>query len=103
MNTTASDIERIVLAAIENANLARAADSQLPCSPTAALYGQGSPLDSLGLVNILFDVEDELRGAGLEVSLSDERAMSQTRSPFRSVAALVQYIAEIVQPMTSQP
>jgi len=39
----------------------------------------------------------DARAAGFEVVLSDERAMSQKRSPFRSVPALVAYITSVAR------
>ena len=89
---TPDDIQAIVLTAIAAVNEAREPDRQLAVAPDAAVFGSGSPLDSLGLVGLLVDVEDALRDRGLEVELSDARAMSQTRSPFRDVPALVAYI-----------
>ena len=89
-------IEQAVLRAMGNANLSRAADRQLDVSPTAKIFGDGSPLDSLGLVALLIDVEEILRDdLGLEVTLSDERAVSQRNSPFRSVETLTAYIGSI--------
>ena len=41
-------------------------------------------------------VEEALLDAGVEVSLSDERAMAQERNPFASVPALVDYVLESV-------
>lgn len=102
MSPIADRIEKVVLKAMASANQTRGDDDQLACSPTATLYGPGSPLDSLGLVNILIDIEDELRSCGMEVSLSDERAMSQTRSPFRSVPTLVAYIQGLIEPSACQ-
>lgn len=90
-------LETIVLDAIKTANLARDPREQLEVSPTAALFGPGSPLDSLGLVALLIDIEDALRSEGVELALSDERAMSQKRSPFRSVPRLVAYIATLLE------
>jgi acyl carrier protein len=89
---THDDIQGIVLAAMAATNEAREPDRQLAVLADAPLFGSGSPLDSLGLVGLLVDVEDALRDRGLEVELSDARAMSQTRSPFRDVPALVAYI-----------
>lgn len=93
---TRTDIEGIVLAAMTAANLGRDADSQLRIAADARIFGQGSPLDSLGLVGLLVDIEDALRDQGVDVELSDARAMSQTRSPFRDVPALVSYIDGLV-------
>jgi acyl carrier protein len=87
-----SEIEAVVIGAIAAANQARLPDPQLDATPEAPLFGPGSPLDSIGLVGLLIDVEEALRDQGVEVELSDSRAMSATRSPFRSVSSLVVYI-----------
>jgi acyl carrier protein len=92
---TAVDIEDLILAVVTNINLARRKDVQLEAAPDAALFGSGSALDSLGLVALLIDLEEALHDRGYEVALSDARAMSQTRSPFRSVPALVAYIQQL--------
>lgn len=93
--TRREDIEAIVLRALAMTNQARTADRQLEVSPTAPIFGRQSTLDSLGLVALLIDIEDLLRDAGVDVTLSDERAVSQARSPFRNVPALVDYIQVI--------
>jgi acyl carrier protein len=90
-------IEQIVLDALRNANLARDASVQLVVAPTAPIFGPDSPLDSLGLVALLLDIEDALQDSGCPAVLSDERAVSQKRSPFRNVATLVDYIKSLLQ------
>lgn len=90
-----SEIEEIVLQSVRQANLARAADEQLDVSPDAPLFGPDSRLDSLGLVALIIDIEEALQERGSDFILSDERAMSQTRSPFRDVPTLVRYIAAL--------
>lgn len=95
---TPTDVQQIVLAALAAANQARDPQRQLEVHPEAALFGSGSPLDSLGLVGLLVDIEDALRDRGVDVELSDARAMSQTRSPFRDVPALVAYIGGLLPP-----
>jgi acyl carrier protein len=87
----------VVLTAMRNANMSRQPDEQLVVGEEAAIFGPQSPLDSLGLVALLMDVEEGLAAIGLNIVLSDERAMSQKRSPFRSVPALVQYIGQLSQ------
>jgi acyl carrier protein len=90
-------VEQVVLDALRNANLARDPSVQLVVAPGAPIFGPDSPLDSLGLVALLLDVEDALRDRGCPVVLSDERAVSQKRSPFRSVRTLVDYIGTLLQ------
>jgi acyl carrier protein len=94
---TSTEIEQTVLRAMEQVNLARKPESRLVIAPDAPLFGGGSPLDSLGLVSLLIDIEEALQDRGHAMTLSDARAMSQTRSPFRDVPALVAYIQEGLQ------
>ena len=57
------------------------------------LIGQQGILTSLELVTLLFNVEqtisDELDTI---ITLADERAMSQEKSPFRTIGSLAQYV-----------
>ena len=67
------------------------------CSATEEthLMGAQSPLDSIGLVTLIADLEgDILVATGKQVSLADEKAMSLTLSPFRKVGTLVDYVEE---------
>ena len=62
-----------------------------------SIFGQGSALDSLGLVNFLSDLEYRLsEDYGREIVLASERAMSRSRSPFRDVEALTGYVEELL-------
>jgi acyl carrier protein len=88
------EIEAIVLDCITRLNVLREGDSKLATAVDSPLFGDGSPLDSMGLVTLTMDVEDALADQGVEVSLSDSRAMSRKQSPFRTVATLVQFIEE---------
>ncbi len=95
---SAAAIQAVVLEAMRTANLARDPTAQLVVSPKAAVFGPESLLDSLGLVALLLDIEEGLQAIGCEVVLSDDRAMSQARSPFRTVPSLVAYIGALVNP-----
>ena len=90
-------IQAVVLQAMHAVNLARDSAAQLTVSPDAPIFGRGSPLDSLGLVALLMDIEEGLQDLGCDLSLSDDRAMSQNRSPFRSVPSIVAYIAALAR------
>ena len=87
-----TEILEVVLTALRTANQVRTPDFRLNESPTARLFGNGSPLDSLGLVALLIDIEEAFEQRGQNLVLSDERALAQARSPFRDVPALVDYI-----------
>ena len=90
-------IQTTILTAMESINMAREPDEQLEIGPEAPIFGPDSKLDSLGLVSLLIDIEDSFADQGIEISLSDERAMSQQRSPYRDVSTLVAYIENQIQ------
>ena len=61
------------------------------------IFGPGGSLDSLGLVGYLADLEYRIAEVfGREVVLASEAAMSRSRSPFRDVSALSDYIVELL-------
>ena len=90
-------IRDVVLQAMRATNEARDDASQLVVSAEAPIFGSDSSLDSLGLVGLLLDVEEGLQAIGCDVVLSDERAVSQKRSPFRNVQSLVAYISTLAR------
>lgn len=58
------------------------------------LLGPSAVLDSLGLVRLIAATEEEVAARhGVSVTLADERALSETNSPFRSVGALADFVA----------
>lgn len=67
-------------------------------SPATRLLGREAVLDSMGLVNLIVEVEQRLEDIyDLTVVLADERAMSQKNSPFRSVETLADYICQLAE------
>lgn len=91
-----SQIIATVLEAVEQTNRSRVPGQQLQTSPDADLFGAPSPLDSLGLVALLIDIEEAFERQGHPIVLSDERALSQSRSPFRNVSSLADYIQHLI-------
>jgi acyl carrier protein len=61
------------------------------------LFGEAGLLDSVGLVTLVVAVEERLVDElDIDVALADERAMSQRRSPYRTVSTLAAYAAGLV-------
>ena len=59
--------------------------------------GRGSVLDSLGIVNFLISIEQELEDEfDLTITIADEKAMSKKNSPFKTIASLANYIEELL-------
>jgi acyl carrier protein len=66
-------------------------------SAETPLFGREGVLDSVGLVTVVVAVEQAIEdNFGVSVSLADEKAMSQTRSPFRTVGSLAEYARGLI-------
>lgn len=91
-----AELQAIVCDCLTTLNMSRRSGEQLSVSATAAIFGDASPLDSLGLVTLLIEIEERLADRGVTITLADARALSQTRSPFRDVPALVAYLQELL-------
>lgn len=62
-------------------------------SSETRLFGGDGLLDSLGVVILLTDLEDKLdEEFDVAVSLASDSTMSRTRSPFRTVKSLAEYM-----------
>ncbi len=86
-------IQAIILQALKNINEERGSDEQLKIDLNTRLFGADAVLDSLSLVSVIVDVESAVsKQAGHEISLTDDRAMSQETSPFSDVNSLTAYI-----------
>ena len=57
------------------------------------LIGSSKIMDSMGLVNVIVDIETAFLDEDVEISLTSETAMSGRISPFRSVGSLCGFIA----------
>jgi hypothetical protein len=86
-------VQAIILKALNDINEERGPEEQLEVSLDTRLFGSESVLDSLSLVSVIVDVEAAISVAtGSDVSLTDDRAMSQVVSPFTDVNTLTEYI-----------
>ena len=68
-------------------------DQPVPRSPETVLFGENAVLDSLGLINVVVAMEEKIIDAfEKDVCLSDDRAISQPESPYRTVDSLARYV-----------
>ena len=96
-NGSSEKILASVYDAIDEVNATRTPDRQVQKSPQTALFGRDAHLDSLGLVGLVVSVEQHVADKfGANITLADEKAMSQRNSPFRTVQTLVDYIAGLL-------
>ena len=87
----------IISSAAEDIDMKLAAQIQKSCEGTV-LYGPGGLLDSLALVHLIIAVEAAIADEfDVHVTLTDERAISQRSSPFRTVGTLADYILMVMK------
>ena len=61
------------------------------------LYGKNGRLESIDVVTLIMEVEDQIRDEfGTPITIADDRAMSQENSPFLSIRTLTDYVAELL-------
>ncbi len=64
-----------------------------PISEDTVLVGADAVLDSLGVVQLIVEVEQRVEQAhGVSVTLASDKAMSQRNSPFRTVGVLADHV-----------
>ena len=95
-----NDPEKIVAAiyrAVDWINGELPPNRQLIKAPETRLLGSETALDSMRLVSLIVTIEREVEDAfGDPLTLADERALSMTASPFRSIQSLADYISTLM-------
>lgn len=86
-------IIQVIYSAIDEINESKAIDELVEKSTDTVLFGATGKLDSLGLVNLIVTTEEKIEDEfDTSITLADERAMSESNSPFKTVESLVNYI-----------
>ncbi len=89
-------VESVIFKALESLNEEQEADEKVDIRPDTQLFGVDAEIDSLSLVSVIVDVETEITSVfGVDISLTDDRAMTREETPFKSVETLKAYILEI--------
>ena len=67
-------------------------------SEDSQIFGPGSNLDSMGLVNLITLIEQRIEDeTGDFISIADEKAMSLQSSPFKTIGTLKAYIETLLK------
>jgi acyl carrier protein len=92
---TKKEIIDIIFNCIEELNQQN--DSKIQKDINTKLFGSESDLDSLGLVNLITSIEDNIEElTGKYIPFADERAFSLEKSPFKTVGTFANYIEKLV-------
>src|SRR5512146_854564 len=97
MTYTHEIITDLVIEAVKELGEEKGKKNLLNATKDTKLYGLGGSLDSLSLVLLISDIEEKVSDK-LEknITLADEKAMSQKNSPFLSVESLSLYIHDLL-------
>ncbi len=91
-------ITEAIFSAIDEVNIQLPKEQRLLKSADAPLFGEAGPLDSLGLVNLIVQVEQKVEErTGQAVSLANDETLSLKDSPFQSVGRLTDYISSLLE------
>lgn len=72
-------------------------DQKFEINESVVLFGRNSNIDSLSLVSLIVDLESYfLDEHNLEISLTDDRAMTREISPFNTATSLTDYLDELI-------
>ena len=92
---TKEEIIEIIFKSIDEINEQN--ETHLVKNEKTKLFGRDSDLDSLGLVNLIVSVEENINDQfNVSISIVDEKALSQKNSPFKSVESLTGYLMLIL-------
>ena len=93
-----SKILKIIYEAIDELNEQLPSDQKLEKSEATVLFDNEGKLDSLGLVNLIVLLEQKIdQNLNVQITLADEKAMSQEQSPFKSIKTLIAYISKLLE------
>ena len=91
-----ADIERAVFRALDRVNEFLPAGVELERSASEPLAGRGSKLDSMGIVNLVCALEDEVSlQFGVAANLMDAQE-NDGYPPLETVGSLVSYLTKIL-------
>ena len=86
-------IENLIITSIKEINEQLPQEQQFSTTLKTVLFGKDGKLDSLGLVTLLVTIEQNIEDEfDVSITIADERAFSQKRSPFRTIGTLADYI-----------
>jgi hypothetical protein len=87
-----------LLSAVDAVNPLLPRGRKLARSPEAVLVGDGSPLDSLGLVNLIVAAEEKVQEAfDVSLTLLDEEALAPGGRPSLTLAALADHLHAMLE------
>jgi acyl carrier protein len=90
-----SEIVKLICQTIREVSIGQAIPEDI--NEATRLFGGNAVFDSLGLVTLVTELETQIDDrCGSSILIASEKAMSQQRSPFRSVGTLADYVMQLL-------
>ena len=86
------EILNIIYNAVDNYNLLNPKELHVEKSPNAILLGIKSNIDSLGLMNLLLEIETQINKKYPEFSIIDEVLFNDENGPYKNIENLENFI-----------
>jgi acyl carrier protein len=91
-------ITQMVFSAVDEVNQILRKAQRLEKSTDTIISGPDSRLDSLGLVNLIFAVEQKIeQQSGMTITLADESTLNGEQDPFRTLGTLAEHIQTLLE------
>lgn len=89
--------DTIIVPAINEINQGAASTRQIELNESTRLIGEGSKIDSLGLVTLIVAIEEHAYNqTKKQITVASEKAVARTSSPFKTVQSLTSYVHELI-------
>jgi acyl carrier protein len=93
-----AQITQLVYAGVDEVNQLLRKGERLDKAADTVISGEGSRLDSLGLVNLIFAVEQKVeQQLQVSVTIADEAALGSEQNPFRTLGSLTDHIVGLLE------
>lgn len=100
--TQRDKVLKSIYEAVDEVNEQLPEERTLEKSPDTVLLGEAGRLESIELVNILVATESNVEDAfGVPISVTDERAISEKNSPFKTIESLCDFISNLLEEKSS--
>jgi hypothetical protein len=100
--TQRDKVLKSIYEAVDEVNEQLPEERTLEKSPDTVLLGEAGRLESIELVNILVATESNVEDAfGVPISVTDERAISEKNSPFKTIESLCGFISNLLEEKSS--
>lgn len=87
----------IITPAITEFNEGSPASRQILIADDSRLIGEGSNIDSLGLVSLIVFIEEHTYNlTKKQITIASEKAVARSTSPFKTVKSLTEYVQELI-------